>query len=77
LNRGKKSSQALPDVWGGVKKHSKQPNSSFTVSITKSPPGSLRNPPKAFSKRPTLKKIRSQISFTFYENSQEHIAAEI
>jgi hypothetical protein len=30
-----------------------------------------------YSKIPTLKKIRSHMSFTFYENSQEHIAAEI
>ncbi len=48
LHRSKKSFQALPDVWGREKKHSKQPNSSFTVSTAKLPPGPPRNRSKAY-----------------------------
>ncbi len=43
LDRSKKSFKPLPDVWGGEKKHSKQPNSSFTVSTAKLLPGPPRN----------------------------------
>jgi hypothetical protein len=48
LCRGKKSSQALPNVWGWVKKHSKHPDSSVIVSTAKSPPGPPWNRSKAY-----------------------------
>ncbi len=49
MGRGKKSSQALPDVWEREGKNFKQPNSSFPVSTTTMPSGPPQNHWKAYS----------------------------